>query len=67
MIVPLSSGWYFVYIICMNPYQKIELKILVLLPNGQGRGGVLDTRTKGWGEAGRNRDGAMEGFGLKFC
>ena len=32
-----------------------------------GGGGGLDTRTKGWGEAGRNRDGAMEGFGLKFC
>ena len=27
----------------------------------------MDTRTKVWGEAGRNRDGAMEGFGLKFC
>ena len=23
----------------------------------------MDTRTKGWEEAGRNRDGAMEGFG----
>ena len=44
MIVPLSSGWYFVYIICMNPYQKIELKILVLLPIGRGREGVLDTQ-----------------------
>ena len=27
----------------------------------------MDTRTKGWREAGRNRDGAMEGIGLKFC
>ena len=30
---------------------------MVLLPNGRGREGVLDTRTKGWEEAGRNRDG----------
>ena len=48
MIVPLSSGWYFVYIICMNPYQKIELKILVLLPIGRGREGVLDTQPLWW-------------------
>ena len=40
---------------------------MVLLPIGRGREGALDTRTKGWEEAGRNRDGAMEGFGLKFC
>ena len=26
----------------------------------------MDTRTKGWEEAGRNRDGAMEGFGLRL-
>ena len=28
---------------------------------------ILDTRTKSWREAGRNRGGVMEGFGLKFC
>ena len=27
MIVPLSSGWYFVYIICMNDVPKIEPQI----------------------------------------
>ncbi len=26
----------------------------------------MDIRTKGWEEAGRNRDGAMEGFGPLF-
>ena len=27
----------------------------------------MDTRTKGWREAERNRDGAMGGIGMKFC
>ena len=38
MIVPLSSGWYFVYIICMPEISKIEPKNFGLADGIRGPG-----------------------------